>query len=235
MRSTVGVKWGGLKVGILIMLAILVLLWASLSGGGTSIFSAKFTYHSYFKNVSGMVAGAPVWMAGVEVGNVRRIEFVNLDSLRRVLITFTVKESVHKMVTSDARVQLGTIGFLGDKYLEVIPGGIGGPVLPEGSLIPPQDVGSAEAVFAAAENAIGEAEALAANLDTLLARANAGVGTLGMLATNQELYVQMTRLASEMADLARGLQANQKELLTSVTRAANTMADVGEKLDDSTG
>lgn len=235
MKKTVGVKWGGLKVGILIMIAIAIMLWASLSGGGTSIFTPKATYQAYFRNVSGLVSGSPVWMAGVEVGNVRSIEFVNLDTLKRVRIAFTIKESVLNMVTADAQVQLGTIGFLGDKYVEMIPGTIGAMKLPEGSVIPTREVGSAEDVFTAAEEAITEAESLAASLDTLLARANAGVGTLGMLATNQELYVQMTRLASEMAELANGLEANQDELMTSVTRAANTIADVGDKLDDTTG
>ena len=195
MKKTTGIRWGGVKVGIVLMFAIAVMLWASLSGGGTSIFEAKSSYQAFFENVNGLVPGAPVWMAGVEVGNVRGINFVNLDSLRRVLITFTIKQSVLAMVTEDAQVQLGTIGFLGDKYVEVLPGTPGLPILAEGTVIPTRDAGSADAVFKGAESALNEAEQVAAGLDTLLARMNAGVGTLGQLATNQALYEQLTQLS----------------------------------------
>lgn len=235
MKKTTGIKWGGLKVGIVLMFAIAVLLWASLSGGGTSIFEKKAGYESFFRNVNGLVTGSPVWMAGVEVGNVRGIDFVNLDSLRRVKVRFTVKESVLDMVTSDAQVQLGTIGFLGDKYVEVIPGTPGLPHLPDGSVIPPRDAGSAEAVFKAAEEAVGEARSLASGLDTLLDRVNAGTGTLGQLATNDALYLQLTDLSSQLTTLVAELQRNQERLVVSLERTANSIASLSQKVDSSTG
>lgn len=235
MKKTTGIRWGGLKVGIVLMFAIAVLLWASLSGGGTSIFEKKASYQAYFVNVNGLVPGAPVWMAGVEVGNVRGIEFVNLDSLRRVLITFTIKESTLRMVTEDARVQLGTIGFLGDKYVEVLPGTPGLPILPEGAVIPTRDAGSAEAVFKEAEAAAGEAREVAAGIDTLLERMNAGVGTLGQLATNDALYLQMTELSRQLTTLVTELQRNQERLVGSIERSTNAIADLSAKLNDTTG
>ncbi len=235
MKKTTGIRWGGLKVGIVLMFAIAVLLWASLSGGGTSIFEKKATYRAFFRNVNGLVSGSPVWMAGVEVGNVRGIDFVNLDSLRRVQVNFTVKESVLRMVTRDAHVQLGTIGFLGDKYIEVLPGVPDGETLPEGSVIAVRDAGSVDAVFKEAEAAAGEAKQVAAGIDTLLERMNAGVGTLGQLATNEALYEQMTELSRQLTTLVTELQRNQERLVGSVERSTNAIADLSQKLNDSTG
>ena len=80
MKKSTSVKWGNLKVGILITVAVVALFWASLSGGGTSIFDSKSNFVCYFKNVNGMVKGSPVWMSGVEVGNVKSISFVNLGN-----------------------------------------------------------------------------------------------------------------------------------------------------------
>ncbi|MDH3936291.1 MAG: MCE family protein, partial [candidate division Zixibacteria bacterium] len=117
MKRSSSTKWGSLKVGAVLVVAIAAALWASLTGGGTSIFDPKSDFLCYFANVNGLVKGSPVWMSGVEIGNVRRVTFVNIDSLRQVEVTCKVKSSVWDMITDNARVQLGSIGFLGDKYL----------------------------------------------------------------------------------------------------------------------
>ncbi|UCG62529.1 MAG: MCE family protein, partial [Candidatus Zixiibacteriota bacterium] len=122
MKRTTVVKWGNLKVGALLTVVIAIMFWASFSGGGTSIFDPKGKFVCYFRNVNGLVRGSPVWMSGVEVGNVQSVDFVNIDSLRQVKVVCRVKKSVWDKLTKDARVQLGTIGFLGDKYVEIIPG-----------------------------------------------------------------------------------------------------------------
>ena len=62
---------------------------------------------------------------GVEVGNVKSIKFVNLDSAGQIELKLRVKESVTNMITVDASIRLGTIGMLGDKYVEIIPGTLG--------------------------------------------------------------------------------------------------------------
>jgi len=143
MKKTTSVKWGNLKVGILITIAEVALFWASLSGGGTSIFDSKSNFTCYFKNVNGLVKGSPVWMSGVEIGNVKSIKFVNLDSLRQVEVVCKVKKSVWNMITEDSHVELGTIGFLGDKFVEIIPGTFGKPAIVEKSVVPTRNANDA--------------------------------------------------------------------------------------------
>ncbi len=135
MKRTIGSKWGDLKTGIIIVIAIAVLFWISLSGGGTSIFSKKQYFTCYFPTVTGLVKGSPVWLLGVDVGNVRSVKFVNLDTLRRVEVICVVKESVWDLLSDEATVSLGTIGFLGDKYIEVHPALGRGNALDEGDVI----------------------------------------------------------------------------------------------------
>src|SRR5574341_1035441 len=147
MQRSIRVRWGTLKVGILLVFAFGVLLWASLSGTGTSLFQPKGIFTCYFNNVNGLLPGAPVWMSGVEVGNVKDIEFVNLDSVRQVKVVCRAKKSVWNQLTPGTQVQLGTIGFLGDKYVEIIPGVKGGEPIKEGDIIPTRDAGSAERMF----------------------------------------------------------------------------------------
>ncbi|MEW6051548.1 MAG: MlaD family protein [Candidatus Zixiibacteriota bacterium] len=221
MKRSIGVRWGKLKVGLLVMFAIATAMWASLTGGGTSIFESKGMFICYFKNVNGLVNGSPVWMSGVEVGNVRSVTFVNLDSLRQVKVTCRVKKSVWHMLTKDSEVALGTIGFLGDKYVEIFPGTKGLELVKENEVIATRDVGEAAAMFKAGETALNRAGSLAGNLDTLLGRMNRGEGTLGQLATDKVLYQQMTRLLSDLALLTRDLQKNQERLTSSIEKIGN--------------
>jgi len=235
MKRTVGVKWGNLAVGIVLMVAIAVALWASLSGGGTSIFERKGNFVCYFKNVSGLVRGSPVWMSGVEVGNIRLVSFVNLDSLRQVKVVCRIKRSAWSMLTEDAEVMLGTIGLVGDKYVEVIPGTKGKPVISEMDVIATRDAGDALTMFKAGEEAIGEARSVVDNLDALLARMNRGEGTLGQLSTNDLLYHNLTELAKRLTRLTADLQKNQERIVSSLEKTVTTVEHLSEQVSGNTG
>jgi len=235
MKKSSSVRWGSLKVGIVLIIAISVMFWASLGGGGTSIFDPKGSFECYFKNVNGLVSGAPVWMSGVEVGNVRSVSFINLDSLRQVKVKCKVKRSIWKMLTEDARVHLGTIGFLGDKYIEILPGTKGLSPIEEGGVILTKDAGDAVAMFKAGEEAIGEARSVIDNLDTLLYHMNQGEGTLGQLAVNDKLYQEMTSLMGKLTILTADLQKNQERIVSSIEKTANSVASLSEKVNQSEG
>lgn len=235
MRRTVNVGWSSLRVGLLLIFAIAVLLWASFSGGGTSIFEPKYKFTCYFPNVNGLVAGAPVWMSGVEVGNVVSVKFVDLDPKRRVELVCKAKKSVWDMITSDSRVQLGTIGFLGDKYVEIIPGAIGGTPIEPGSVIPSQEAPGADALFTEGKKAFGQVGAISSEIDTLLSRMNRGEGTLGQIATNDVLYKDLTHLLANLTKLTADLQRNQERLIGSIENMANSIGSLSEKVDSNAG
>ena len=235
MKRSIGVKWGKLRVGALLTLALAMALWASLSGGGTSIFESKQRFVCYFANVGGLLSGSPVWMSGMEVGNVRSVEFVNLDSLRQVRVVCRVKNEVWPMMTTDAQVQLGTIGFLGDKYIEIIPGSKDKPVIAEMATVPTADVGEASKMFKAGENAINDVRKLTGSLDTVLGRMGRGEGSLGKLSADTVLYVNLTKLIASLTVLTNDLHRNQERITTSLERTANSVSDLSDKVNQNKG
>ena len=235
MQRTTKIKWGSLKVGSVLAIGIAIMFWASLSGGGTSIFDSKGKFTCYFANVSGLVPGAPVWLSGVEVGNVKSIKFVALDSLRQVEIICRVKRDVWMYMTDDARVQLGTIGFLGDKYVEILPGTVGKPTIEDFAVVKTQDAGSADAMFREGEQALSKAGNIADNLDQLLTGLNKGEGTLGKLATDDTLYRDLTMLMKKMTQLTASLQKNQERIVASLETTSNSIASLSTKIDENRG
>lgn len=234
MKKSVGVRWGNLKVGILLSLVIAALFWASFTGGGTSIFEPKNEFVCYFGNVNGLVPGAPVWMSGVEVGNVKALSFVNISPEKQVKLVCRAKESVWAMITDSARVSLGTIGFLGDKYVEIIPSLAGSPIS-EGDVIPTRQIADASELFSSGKAAFENVGDIVDNLDTTLVRMNRGEGTLGMIATDKQLYTNLTRLLANLTQLTSDLQKNQERLISSIERTSKTIDELGAQVTENRG
>ncbi len=235
MNRSIRIRWGSLKVGLFLISAASVLMWASLSGTGTSIFDSKDLFVCYFNNVSGLLPGSPVWMSGVEVGNVKSIEFANLDSLRQVKVVCRTKTSVWAHLNKDARIQLGTIGFLGDKYVEIIPGLNGAPPIKSGGELLTIEVGGMAEMFEEGGNALSEASVTMSNLSDFLKRINQGEGTIGKMINDDELYLQMTDLLTNLTALTADLKNNQERIISSIETTAKSLSSLSEKVDKSEG
>ena len=235
MKKTVGVKWGNLKVGLFLVAVIAILFWSSLSGGGTSIFESKKQFVCYFENVQGLLTGSPVWMSGVEVGNVRSAKFVILDSVARIKVVCRVKSSVWDKITTSAQVQLGTIGLLGDKFVDVVPGHTSDPQIEVGAEIPSIEANDAEAMFRAGKDAMARTGDLADNLNELLDRMNRGEGTLGLMATDDSVYHSMTTLLTHLTKLTVELHKNQERIVSSIEGISQSTVLLSDKVTANTG
>jgi len=235
MKRSIKIPWGELKVGIVISIAILAVIWASFTGGGTSIFEVKTGYVTYVPNANGLVAGAPVWLAGVEVGNVKSLKFVNLDSIRRIKVEFTVMKSLRHMVTQDAGVQLGTIGLMGDKYLEVVPGSLELPLIESGGFVPNIPSGDLSSVFAESEQTMTSARTMVENLTDLTGRMRDGEGTIGQLFANDTLFHEMTTLLASVTLLIDDIQKNQERITTSIESVAENLSDITTQVNTNSG
>ncbi len=109
---------GGFFIASLVALAIAVLSLTSESG----LFPNQYRIYGHFDNVQGLLPGAPVWMAGKEVGRVEEVEFTEFGSDQPILITMRVNRDVQNRVRTDSVASIGTIGVLGDSYIEIQPG-----------------------------------------------------------------------------------------------------------------
>ncbi|MDP6795258.1 MAG: MlaD family protein [Verrucomicrobiota bacterium] len=107
------------KVGLfltisLVLAAALVINFSK----GTNPFTETYTIHLKTKNVDGIVKNAVVMMAGVPVG---KISAITLDT-DNYTVTLDAKIKAEHQIRADAKFFIETAGFLGDKYIGVIPG-----------------------------------------------------------------------------------------------------------------
>ena len=106
-------KVGAFFIGTCVLVAFLAMKMEKLQLGGNSGAREGFTY---FGDVAGLNAQAPVRVAGVKVGEVKRIA---LDHGRaRVILSLDSSLPIHR----DAKATLSSIGILGEKYVDLDPG-----------------------------------------------------------------------------------------------------------------
>ncbi|WP_456459747.1 MlaD family protein [Desulfurobacterium sp.] len=87
-------------------------------------------YYILFDNVAGLAEEAPVMVAGVRVGKVTNIKILPNGKVK-VKVVFTKPVTLHQ----DAYAIIETMGLMGEKYVEIIPGSENAPVLASGSTI----------------------------------------------------------------------------------------------------
>ena len=112
-----------LKVGLFVLLALLALTFFILSISDLSFFEKGRHIRVVFGFASGLREAAPVRLAGVEVGLVKRLQvFVdkNDGGKTKVRVNAWIKEGI--AIPVDSQVTINQLGILGEKYLEIIPG-----------------------------------------------------------------------------------------------------------------
>jgi phospholipid/cholesterol/gamma-HCH transport system substrate-binding protein len=125
-----------LTVGLFVLVAMVALAVSILSlTTDRGFFASEYRLEAPFENVLGLQAGAPVWLAGKEVGRVEAIQFVPGSDVAPVLATLAIDTDVSEFVRSDSIASIGTIGVLGDSYVEVTVGSESADVLGDGDTI----------------------------------------------------------------------------------------------------
>jgi phospholipid/cholesterol/gamma-HCH transport system substrate-binding protein len=118
-----------LKVGVFAAVVIVLLTWATIRvGDKTSVSGGGYILSAIFDNATGLKLKAPVAMAGVQIGIVKKVD---LTKDRRARVTLAVAKDV--LLPQDSKVYLRTRGFLGETYVEIVPGNPALPMLKEGS------------------------------------------------------------------------------------------------------
>jgi phospholipid/cholesterol/gamma-HCH transport system substrate-binding protein len=122
METTVGIF---VTIGILLMGYMTVKLGhVSFLGDNSYRLSAPFT------SVSGLRIGSAVYALGIEIG---RVENISMDQeSQKAIVVMKIRNGIK--IYDDAIASIKTEGLIGDKYINIDPGG-GGTLLAAGGTI----------------------------------------------------------------------------------------------------
>jgi len=112
-----------LKVGAFVLMAALALTFFIISVSDLSIFEKGRHIQVEFGFASGLREAAPVRLAGVEVGLVKKLEVFtdqNDGGKTKVRVKVWIKDDI--AIPADSKITINQLGILGEKYLEIVPG-----------------------------------------------------------------------------------------------------------------
>lgn len=224
MKRSGRIPWVEVRVGMVILFAFAVLMWAAFNGTGMTFFEESYELHTYFQDVAGLVAGSPVWMGGIEVGNVTKIEFIERDGTGMVHVAFKVNKDAWPLVGEQSLASMGSMGLMGDKFLAVSvrpPGS--GPATP-GATLETSTAGDMSSAFAAVPGMMDSVKQTLSHLNVTLARIERGEGLLGRLTTN-------SATSDEIDSLLLASRLAMKELVTTQRRLVSAMETVAGSFD----
>ncbi len=115
-------KYLELKVGGFVILALVCLTIFILTIGDFSQFQEGNTYRLIFNYAGGVKVSSPVRVAGVELGQIRKIGLFYDREAKRTKVAVLIWLQDGTRIPTDSRVLINQLGLFGEKYIEIMPG-----------------------------------------------------------------------------------------------------------------
>ena len=194
MPRTRSLAWSELKIGLMSIFALFVATaFIFLLTGSNGFFWQRYSIKTVFPDVAGLKEGAPVRVAGVEVGTVEAVEFVG----DRVEVHMQVLKENRPRITTTSIATLGSVSLLGEAAVDITASS-GGTSIPDWGYVPSKRSTGFASVTDTATASLEEATALIQDL-------RAGKGTLGRLFTDEQLYRELTTLVTSAEAVANNM------------------------------
>ena len=118
-------------VGVFLVFGLLCIGYMTVKLGHVSLLGDNtYSLFARFTTVSGLRAGSPVDMLGLEVGRVGRLTMDQKD--QKVVVEIKIQKDIK--VYDDAIASIKAEGLIGDMFLSIDPGGAGKLLGPAGTI-----------------------------------------------------------------------------------------------------
>ena len=187
------------KVGLFVFISLVLLAVMVFSISDFYTTQKQYTYplRIRFNFVNGVDTGSPVRLSGVKVGEVRSIRVYRDEANQRTLVEVGVRISRDAVLEEDSVAYINTLGFLGEKYIEIIPGTPGARVLTADEILMGKDSVAMEKLVESSYQAIQEMEKAVSSLNSILTDEETRQALKGTLVNSKEASAQLTHLLTQ--------------------------------------
>jgi len=179
------------KVGLFIGVGIFVMFLIIFSIKDISLLGKGYEIDVIFNYVNGIKESSPVRLAGVNVGEVRKLELFYDDTSKNTKVRLDVRIRGGVKISDDSIARINTLGLLGEQYLEISPG-ISGDFLRDGSIVRGHDPVNVGQQMERMNELFSSMADIAGNISD-------GKGTLGKIMTDDALYNDLTAVFGKLA------------------------------------
>ena len=196
------------KVGLLAIATIIAVVVMSLKvTSNQSGFGQYVTYRTIVKDASGIFPKTPIKVAGINAGRIASIELQG----NTALITFEILKQIQ--VTKNSKLRIKSVGFLGDKYIEIFVGD-------SRELLSKYDfIDSEEA--AGLENLIKDTSEVLADVKLIVRSLKDSISPAGEVSPIKKILDDVTELVANTKEVTASL----KRVMTGNEEKLNAIAD----------
>lgn len=211
-----------LKVGLLALGTMIAIVIMSLKvTSNQSGFGDYKSYRTIIRDASGIFPKTPIKVAGINAGRIKSIELADNNAL----ITFEVLSRVS--VPKDSKLRIKSVGFLGDKYLEIVIGK-DPEILEGGGIIIAEEGGGIENLVKDVSEVMTDVKAVVGSVKDALAPTDREA-PLKKIMRDVEVLVANTKDATKT--MKEILQDNQGKIDTLVSNLEKFSKDIAMQVD----
>jgi phospholipid/cholesterol/gamma-HCH transport system substrate-binding protein len=210
MPSQQEVRWSQLKVGVIVLVAVVILttlLFLMTSSSGLGFGTRKLTITTYFENAAGLKTGGAVNLEGVTIGTVKSVTVTTAPDrkLTPVMVVMKLDSKYASSLHKDSTAALTTVGVLGDTVVDINSQIAVGPELQDGDEMKTLETPSIQDVVKASQGTIESLNVILAKMNAVVDNLQAGKGSVGQLINNPDLYNKAIKTVDELDKLEVGL------------------------------
>ncbi|MFA5005256.1 MAG: MlaD family protein [Candidatus Omnitrophota bacterium] len=180
-----------LKVGIFVFIGLVIFVLFILFIGGFKTWSSGYKISINFNFINGVKIGAPVRFAGVDAGEIKKIYIEYLPDVNKTNIRLEAWLRSNIKVPVDSTVLVNTLGLLGEKYVEIMPGDNYAQCLTDGQNLTGIDPMPMDKVMKTAQDILS-------NIDDSLAKIRNKEGTMGKLIYDDAIYNELQAFVTDV-------------------------------------
>jgi len=222
MPRTRSLAWSELKVGVITIAALVIIALTIFTLTGSRGFVwQRYHLKTRFDNVAGLNKGAPVRVAGVEVGQVTDLEFAG----EKVDVILELNKEQQSRITTESIAKVGSVSLLGQGSVDISAVTRGAPIPDWGYVRSSPTAPGLSDVTEQASQGVQE-------LTKLIQDLRAGKGTMGKLVTDDRAYAELLAFVASANDVVHGIQQGEGSLgrLLKDPRAARSLEASVENL-----
>jgi phospholipid/cholesterol/gamma-HCH transport system substrate-binding protein len=203
--------WSELRVGILVIFSFTILVVAIvLISGGAGFFTAKYELKTYLASAEGLRKGSLVWLAGIEVGNVSAVNITSsTDPARAVEVVMQVEKRYAPMVGETSVASLGSIGLLGDKYIDISRGLPGAKPIPPGGEVKGSAQADIKRIIQSSNDLVANLGDLVTKINQITSKIDVGQGTIGKFINDPSMFNKINLTVEEAQNLLNEIKTGQ--------------------------
>jgi len=176
-------------VGVFIFLGLIFLLaGVFIVGNLRETFNRKMNVVSLFDDVGGLQKGNNIWLSGVKIGTVDKLNFYGKS---QVEVSMNIETKAQKFIPKDSKVKISNDGLIGNKILVIYGGTENSVVVQDGDTLGVEKTFTSEDMINTFQENNKNLLAITKDFKAISNKLASGEGSIGRLLNDTSVYVNI--------------------------------------------